>query len=326
VQYCRPSRPGTYIVGPGALRRWEIKMLPGETPADFEDEAAIRRVLASFVDVDALELCRSAIYRFHALVLDRWQHGRVFLAGDAAHQMPPFLGQGLCAGIRDALNLAWKIDGVERRGYAPSLLATYETERKPHAKTIVAHARAFGLVIGELDEAAARIRDAEMGAALAAGRSETVRQRFIPGLEAGLLARQADGTLQRGAGQLFVQPLVLTGDGTPQRLDDVTGPHFLIATDTPALLQALDQQTLAQWQALGGTQVLIGSPGAARPPGMPAATTITTACDALFADWLYSLDARAVVIRPDHYVYGAARSVAELRELLRSLAGALGGG
>lgn len=323
VQYCRPSRPGTYIVGPGALRRWEIKMLPGETPADFEDEAAIRRVLASFVDVEALELCRSAVYRFHALVLDRWQDGRVFLAGDAAHQMPPFLGQGLCAGVRDALNLAWKLDGVLNAVYPPSLLATYEAERKPHAKTIVAHAKSFGLIIGELDEAAARVRDAELGAKLAAGEAETVRQKFIPGLEAGLLARQADGTPQRGAGQLFVQPRVQTAAGGQQRLDDVTGARWLIATATPALLQALDGQTLAQWQALGGAQVVIASPGAAPPDGMPAGTAVTTACDALFADWLQGLDALAVVVRPDHYVYGTAADAAALRDLLRSLTDAL---
>lgn len=329
VQYCRPSRPGTYIVGPGALRRWEIKLLPGETPADFEDEAAIRRVLASFVDVDALELCRSAVYRFHALVLDRWREGRVFLAGDAAHQMPPFLGQGLCAGIRDALNLAWKLDGVLRGLYPPALLDTYEAERKPHAKAIVAHAKAFGLVIGELDEARARVRDAEMGAALAAGRSETVRQRFIPGLEDGLLARQPDGRLWPGAGQLFVQPEVQTADGTRRRLDDVTGACWRLVTTKRALLQGIDDAAWAGWRAMEGVAVMVAPPeGTPGPdvPDVPDGTVAVTACHSLLADWLAGLGAQAVVVRPDHYVYGAAVDAGELRLLLCDLAAALGRG
>ena len=155
VQYCRPSRPGTYIVGPGDLRRWEIKLLPGEKPEDFHDEAAVRRVLSAFVDVAPLSLCRSAVYHFHALVVKQWRFGRVFLMGDAAHQMPPFLGQGLCAAIRDAANLAWKIDAVERLGCSPRLLDTYGEERTPHVRTIVSHAKSFGLIIGELDAQAA---------------------------------------------------------------------------------------------------------------------------------------------------------------------------
>lgn len=323
AQYCRPSRPGTYIVGPGDLRRWEIKLLPGETPADFEDESAIRRVLASFVDVDALELWRSAVYRFHALVLDRWRDGRVFLAGDAAHQMPPFLGQGLCAGIRDALNLAWKLDGVLRGAYPPSLLDTYQAERKPHAK-------AFGLVIGELDAAKARVRDAEMGAALAAGRSETVRQRFIPALEDGLLARQADGRLWPGAGQLFVQPLVVAADGVRRRLDDLTGACWRLVTSDARLLQQLDDVARARWQALAGAALVMAAPGEAAAAGascgLPDATLAPAACDTLLADWLAGLGARAVVVRPDHCVYGAAADAVDLAALLGQVATALGRG
>jgi 3-(3-hydroxy-phenyl)propionate hydroxylase len=93
VQYCRPSRPGTYIVGPGTLRRWEIKILPHERPEDFARHERVWQVLSEFVNTSALEHCRTAIYRFHALVAEQWRNGRVFLAGDAAHQMPPFMGQ-----------------------------------------------------------------------------------------------------------------------------------------------------------------------------------------------------------------------------------------
>ena len=130
VQYCRPSRPGTYIVGPGDLRRWEVKLLPGEKPEDFASDESVMKALSSFVDTTHLELHRVAVYRFHALVVERWREGRVFLLGDAAHQMPPFLGQGLCAAVRDVYNLAWKLDGVGRLGWNPALLDTYGIERK----------------------------------------------------------------------------------------------------------------------------------------------------------------------------------------------------
>ncbi|NDF66141.1 MAG: bifunctional 3-(3-hydroxy-phenyl)propionate/3-hydroxycinnamic acid hydroxylase, partial [Betaproteobacteria bacterium] len=171
VQYCRPSRPGTYIVGPGHLRRWEIKLMPGETPQDFADHDAVWRVLGEFVDTSHLEHCRTAVYRFHALVVEQWRQGRVFLMGDAAHQMPPFLGQGLGAGIRDAYNLAWKLDAVMRGLAHDALLDTYTEERKPHVRTVVAHAKAFGLIIGELDLERARLRDQALEAELQSGRA-----------------------------------------------------------------------------------------------------------------------------------------------------------
>lgn len=320
VQYCRPSRPGTYMVGPGKLRRWEIKMLPGETPGDFESEAAINEVWSTFTDISALELWRSAIYRFHALVVDQWRFGRVFLMGDAAHQMPPFLGQGLCAAIRDAVNLAWKLEAVERHGASPALLDSYGEERKPHVRTIVAHAKAFGLIIGELDEAKARERDERLGAELASGRAETVRQKFIPGLVSGLIARDAQQKPQTGAGALFVQPWVRAHgeDIAWQRLDDLTGPKFLLVSDAADALDWLDGLGESFWLRIGGKRVLIGD----AKQDLSADFALRER-DGVFAAWLQELGAKVVLVRPDHYVYGVANSPLELRQLLSHLEGAL---
>ena len=321
VQYCRPSRPGTYMVGPGALRRWEIKMLPHETPQQFADHDAVWRVLGEFVDTSALEHCRTAVYRFHALVVERWRHGRVFLMGDAAHQMPPFLGQGMCAGVRDAFNLAWKLDAVMRGQASPGLLDTYTDERKRHVRTVVGHAREFGLIIGELDPEAARQRDRRLGEELASGRAVTVRQRFIPGLESGLIDRDEEGKPTPGAGELLVQPWVRQEGGPWQRLDDVVGPRFLIAAISPQVLEAVDNSVRAQWAALEGRWMALGSLGA-RAAGD---ALLLKERDGLLAGWLRERGAVALVARPDRYVYGIARSEVELRRLVGELCSTVAG-
>jgi 3-(3-hydroxy-phenyl)propionate hydroxylase len=112
------------------------------------DDARVREVLAGFVDIDAIELWRSAVYRFHALVAAQWNRNRIFFLGDCAHQMPPFLGQGMCAGIRDAANLIWKLLLVEKSG-ALTVLSTYQDERKTHVQNGTAW-REPGQIIGEL--------------------------------------------------------------------------------------------------------------------------------------------------------------------------------
>lgn len=322
VQYCRPSRPGTYIVGPGDLRRWEIKLLPGEGADDFHTEESIRRVLSEFVDTESLELYRTAVYRFHAVVAEQWRRGRVFLAGDAAHQMPPFLGQGLCAGVRDVVNLAWKLDAVERLRADPRLFDTYGVERKPHVRTIVSTAKSFGLIIGELDVEAARCRDARLKAELDSGRAETVRQNFIPGLAGGLVATDAEGLPAPGAGTLFVQPRVRVAGSAPAvpsgdvLLDDVTGVGFLLAATEACVAEWLDAKTREAWQRLDGKWVVIGDTDGAVPPQVIVALEEE---EGIFRDFMAKHGARAVVVRPDGYVYGVAADPSGLRRLVRAL-------
>ena len=186
MQYCEPARPATYLIGVGNHRRWEIMLDPGEEPD-------VWKLLARWITPSDAELWRAAAYRFHALVARDWRRGNVFLAGDAAHQQPPFTGQGMCQGIRDVANLAWKLKyGKE------SLLATYEVERKAHVRRLTGAIKEIGKVIGERDPAAARERDRRL-IAEAGGEVKTVpRQNLIPPLEAGFLSREphpANGTL-----------------------------------------------------------------------------------------------------------------------------------
>lgn len=317
IQYCRPSRPATFVIGPGNVRRWELKLMPGETAADFATDDQIRTHLAGFVPPDAIEVWRAAVYRFHAVVAERWRKGPVLLAGDAAHQMPPFLGQGLCCGLRDAGNLAWKLDAVLSGRAGERLIDTYEAERKPHIRDLTVTAKTFGLVIGELDADRARIRDETMRAELVSGRSEEIRQRFIPNLTTGLIDTATEIS-RRVAGTLFVQPRVVTGDvGEARLLDDVCAPGWLIVSESAAE-PPLSRAAREAWRGIGGTSTGIARSrvaAAGEPPG------ILLDASGLLGGWLDAHACRWAVVRPDRCVFGAAADAAALDALVLRLAG-----
>lgn len=311
IQYCWPSRPSTFVPGPGTLRRWEIKLLPGEDPEQFGRHENVVRQIARFADPSCFEIWRCAVYRFHALLAQRWQHGRVFLLGDACHQTPPFLGQGMCAGIRDAANLAWKLAMVFQDGAPSILLDSYEQERKPHVRTLVATAKEFGLIIGELDAQAARIRDETLRGQLERGEVETIRQRFVPNLMSGVIDRDPDA---RGAGTLFVQPRI-ERESDEVLLDNLLQPRFLIATTTATSQAWLTPESLELWRRLRGERIVIGAQSDL------AGTDVQhlAETDALFANWMSHLGCAAVVVRPDRYVFGTASDASQLNRLVAAV-------
>jgi 3-(3-hydroxy-phenyl)propionate hydroxylase len=314
TQYCWPSRPATFVVGPRNLRRWEIKLLPHEDPAAFLDEQKVVEVLGNFVDTGALEIWRSAVYRFHAVVASTWRRDRIFIAGDAAHQMPPFLGQGLCAGLRDVANLAWKLVQVMKYDASTDLLATYQDERRPHVETVIHHAKEFGLIIGELNMHRAISRDEELGQLLRSGTMNTVRQRFIPDLKAGIIAKS-----DPLAGTIFVQPDVLDAHGNITRFDNLVPPRFLIVAADERPHSWLEEDEAESWFKIGGYLVSVGRRGTSPNQSARHGTLAFEEVGERFRDWLDSIGARAAVIRPDRYVYGTARNAGELRRLLRTL-------
>jgi 3-(3-hydroxy-phenyl)propionate hydroxylase len=320
VQYCWPSRPSTYVPGPGNLRRWEIKLLPGEQPEVFGRHDNVLEQISRFVDLERVKIWRSAVYRFHALLAQRWRERRVFLVGDACHQTPPFLGQGMCAGIRDAANLAWKLSMLLQEGAPDALLDTYEQERKPHVRTLVATAKEFGLIIGELDPAAAQLRDETLRGQLERGEAETIRQRFVPKLTTGVIDA---GPQARGAGSLFVQPKVYrdTERNDEALLDDLLQPRFLIAATTSQAQRWMTPESRALWRRLGGERVVIGSKeqiGVSKRVGDDDIQYLVET-DCLFAEWMAKLDSAAVVVRPDRYVFGAANDAEQLNRLIASV-------
>jgi 3-(3-hydroxy-phenyl)propionate hydroxylase len=315
LQYCWPSRPGTFVVGPRNLRRWEIKLLPGERPEDFNSEPSVLAMLGRFTDPASIDIWRWAVYRFHAAVAERWQQDRVFLLGDAAHQMPPFLGQGLCAGIRDAVNLAWKLIAVLRQGVDAVLLESYQRERRPHVRAIVEAAKAFGRIVGELDPAAAVARDAELAGQLARGEAETIRQRYIPGLTVGIIATDPTGNPEQAAGSLFVQPRIRASNGKTSRFDDIIKPRFLLATTRSQAQSWLSPSSLRLLQRLDAEQVVITEEEGVEQS--PIHHVIET--EGLFASWAKQQACDAVVVRPDRYVYGVASDAGTLNALVERL-------
>ena len=161
-QICDPRRPATFVPSAGNHRRWEFMLLPGESPTAMEDPATYLPLLARWVTLDDVDVVRAVVYTFHALVAERWRDRRVLLLGDAAHQMPPFLGQGMCAGIRDAANLVPKLATVLAGRAGDDHLDTYEAERRPHVEEIIGLAVNLGRFIQTTDPNVAAARDQEL--------------------------------------------------------------------------------------------------------------------------------------------------------------------
>ncbi|MCE7798049.1 bifunctional 3-(3-hydroxy-phenyl)propionate/3-hydroxycinnamic acid hydroxylase [Sphingobium sufflavum] len=265
VMVCDPARPTTVVPGRGNHRRWEFMLLPGEDDQAMMAPNVVATLVAPYLDGVPHRILRAATYRFHGLIARQWQRGRVFLAGDAAHQTPPFFGQGMCHGLRDVANLAWKLERVTRGTAPEALLATYQPERDPHVRAVISSAVEAGRYICLLDPAAAAARDSRMRAQAQAVPQGTAAD-LIPAIATGIVAR---GTA--GAGERFIQPRV--GD---RLLDDVTGAGWRLFTRRPVETDA-DVITVP---------------------------LDTLADDGAIAAWLDARGADAVLVRPDHYVFG----------------------
>jgi 3-(3-hydroxy-phenyl)propionate hydroxylase len=216
IQFCDPKRPATYVRGVGNRRRWEFMWMPDDDPQQLTDPQSIWGLLAPWLSPDDASIERQALYTFHAAIARQWRRGRLLIAGDAAHQTPPFMGQGMCAGIRDAANLAWKIAAVLKSGASADLLDTYDSERLPHVKVFVETAVRLGHIIQATDTQAVRDRDERMSA------NPSFFATPNPPLGAG--AHQAG----KWGGRLSQQPLL----ADKRRFDDLVGYHFALLHDS----------------------------------------------------------------------------------------------
>jgi len=311
VQFCELARPCTFVVGPGQHRRWEFMINPDEQPTEISQPEAIRKLISRWLPETDYQLWRASAYRFHALILEQWQSDRVFFLGDAAHMTPPFLAQGMCQGIRDALNLVWKLALVKGGLAAPAFLTTYQVERIPHVRQTTLAAKEFGAVICERDSEKAAIRDARLIRQMTENPEGTVRQSLIPGLSQGFVAQVAP------AGELFPQPMVINHAGKTALLDEFTGQSFRVVIapgfDASALLRCLRSS-----QSLKGLPIHVVRLVGPQQPG-PRTADDYQEVNGVLAQWLESRGCNVVIVRPDHYVYGGAVTVAWAMELLEGM-------
>ncbi len=223
VQLCDPTRPMTVVNVGGERRRWEIMLMPGDDPARLTEPGIFWPMMARWLGPQDARLERAAVYTFHSVVQQGWRKGRLLLAGDACHQTPPFLGQGMCAGMRDAANLAWKLAAVIKTNAPDSLLDTYESERLPHVRTFIDLAVKLGAVLQETDRAAAASRDR---------RFEAGAEMFdFPQPQLGPGCRQE---APPPVGTIFPQPRLADG----RLMDEAIGRRFAVVGDA-ALLENL---------------------------------------------------------------------------------------
>jgi 3-(3-hydroxy-phenyl)propionate hydroxylase len=286
-QVCDPDRAATYMRVGRTRYRWEFRLLPGETAADFESVQALMPLIGPWVEgiqCDRLVLGRVAEYTFRAQLADHWRDRNVFLLGDAAHLTPPFVGQGLCSGVRDSMNLSWKIAGVLSGDLPESVLDTYEVERKPHTRALIQLAKLIGVSMTQGGRAGDLLR-----------RAIAPQLHRVPGLRNRLLDSEtpplsrSDLVGRRGLrtplnGRLCPNATLSNGI----RYDDATRGGFVLVTAVPLS----DEQSSVLVNR--GTQVIEAAPGSG------------------LHNWLAHGKAAAALVRPDFTVMRAGMDVAAL--------------
>jgi 3-(3-hydroxy-phenyl)propionate hydroxylase len=278
--HCDPRRPAVDCPTPLGHHRWEFPVLAGEDAQELTTDAAVWRLLGSHgVTGEQVRILRAVAYSHHVRIAAQWRAGRVFLAGDAAHAMPPWIGQGMAAGVRDVANLCWKLAAVVRGELPETLLDSYETERKPHVREVTRRAVLVGRLITEPRPAITRARDVlcRLVRRLPPVHRLLVKRCWVPA------ARYRRGFVGAGkaAGRTIPQPWVLDGDGVRRRLDDVTAGRWTVLS------------TIADSARL---TVL--------PPGQQPRPGCVVDSDGVLIAWMRRHRADVLVVRPDHVVYG----------------------
>ncbi|MDX3905767.1 MAG: bifunctional 3-(3-hydroxy-phenyl)propionate/3-hydroxycinnamic acid hydroxylase [Pigmentiphaga sp.] len=305
--YCDPVRPAIRLPGPQGTVRYEFMLKEGETPEYVLDEPRLRAWIRDREPLDAdLPIARKVVYTFHARLAERWREGRVFLAGDAAHLTPPFAGQGMNSGVRDATNLAWKLHAVVDGRLGPDVLDTYETERKPHAWALIKMA----ITIGRYMQPKSRLEAMAAQWALKAcslyppARDYILQLKFKPKPRFSegffLPCRAPDAAVK--AGQLLPQPRMEWPGGARRLLDEALGPGFACLSWAGRPL-APEVESLAEATGMRRIEMVRAEDDFPWPPAPEREGCIVVRdCERVMQDVLAAAGAHAVLVRPDRYV------------------------
>jgi len=308
--YCDPARPVVNLPGPHRTRRFEFLLRPDERDDEMLRAERIRELVGPFQHGRPIHIARKTVYTFHARIAQRWRIGRIFLAGDAAHLTPPYAGQGMNSGIRDAHNLGWKLAAAVQGRMGEGALDSYEAERRDHAWSLIRLAMNLGIVMAPRT----RIRASAIACFFTvAGLIPGLREYFLqmkfkpkPRYKRGLIVPARGGAERAIVGRMLPQPVVRTADAGEQPLDWLVGPGFALIAYGTEDTGVLGRLSHPLWHQLDATRIAIVSPRAVDSPPLTRAERYRCVADGtnLLAPIFAGLGDKLLLLRPDRYVAG----------------------
>ncbi|MYN14424.1 bifunctional 3-(3-hydroxy-phenyl)propionate/3-hydroxycinnamic acid hydroxylase [Pusillimonas sp. TS35] len=309
--HCEPARPYVCLKLPYGLRRWEFMLFEGEDGDQMLRPEKVRDLLRNHVaHPETLNVIRARVYTHHSRVAEYFVDGRVAVAGDAAHLTPPWIGQGLNAGLRDAANLAWKTAWIVKGRLKPEVFQTYHDERHAHTKAMIDLADKVGAILSQRNRLLAWVRDCFLHGIQYVPKVRDYVMQFkfkpMPRYSNGVVLNTGTGAANALIGRMFVQPNVECGDGRVVRLDDALGAGFSLLfwgaeaadaldADMRAILRRLDCRAVAAVRARSGD-------GPGRRPGVPEGVRVVEDAENALHFWFQKAGVDWVLIRPDRYV------------------------
>jgi len=315
--HCDPERPYVCIRLPYGLRRWEFMLFPGEDGDQMLAPQKIQELLARHVpNPERLNVIRARVYTHNSRVAKEFVVGRICLAGDAAHITPPWIGQGLNAGIRDAFNLSWKLAWILQGRLDETRLGTYHAERHAHTKAMIELADMFGSVLSQRNRLLAWLRDRFFMSIrnIPRVRDYVLQMRFkpMPRFTEGVLHASGDPTRDEHVGRMFIQPVVELESGKPRKLDDVLGPRFALISWRCDVLREAPQTLRDQLRRLGCDHyVAVRARSGPRETCISASNRVSAGLlqdtENSLQPWFQARGVDWVLLRPDRFVAAVGR-------------------